>query len=151
MLSPYRELAMDRRLTLCVAVSSEVFPSHQSSPIHRAQIYGNPLATDSLKPDAMSHIQQQIDILKQCSNDEIKRLKTRIHFLENKLDEITAPNPSSTNMHSPNYFLSAMTTKCTKGTPTKSCPNILRIVKISQIYNQALSTHKVSGVHITFH
>lgn len=124
-------------------VDSEVFPSHQSSPI-----YGNPLASDTLKHEMMNKarddLQRQIDILKSVSNHEIKRLKSRIYFLENKLDEITAPNPTVT--HSPNFFSSAVSTKCTKGTPTKSCPHILRIVKISQIYNKTLcsSTHKVS-------
>jgi len=133
-------------------------PSNNSSPKHRPikanqMIYGNlhhmtpagnPPNTDYAKIN--TDLQRQIDILKQCSNDEIKMLKSRIQLLEKQLDKMSH---SKHLLHSPHdeadddYKAEAMhTAKCTKDTPTKSCPHILRLIQVSQKYNEIIQTQQ---------
>ena len=66
-------------------------------------------------------LQRQIDILKQCSDAEIKMLKSRIQSLEKRL-------PCNSREE-------VQLNSCSKGTPLKECPHIIHIIKISKLYN----------------
>eukprot|EP01083_Nonionella_stella_P158263 514893_1 len=104
-------------------------------------------------------LQRQIEILKQCSNDEIKMLKARLHTLEKRVNE----TPIQNNHHIPidddykeneQCFIKLnMYKQCTADdqVPTKLCPNILTIIKASQAYNTLLHSNKVYTTHNESH
>lgn len=134
-----------------------VVPSNNSSPKHRPiksnqMIYGN-LNEGSNKTQQLQQInyaklnhelQRQIDILKQCSNDEIKMLKNRIQFLEKQFEEMSINKTMDINDEDKEDDNILFQLKCDgKTTPIKSCPNILRIVKIAQLYNKIVASGKV--------
>eukprot|EP01084_Bolivina_argentea_P067140 122344_1 len=120
-----------------------VYPSTDSSPKHRPTKINtsfncsNQNHTDLIKSN--TDLQQQIDILKQCSNDEIKMLKTRLQALEKQMYE--ASHAHIDDDYKENE-LRHTDRQCTQGTHTKACPNVYRIVKASQIYNDILQSHQ---------
>eukprot|EP01084_Bolivina_argentea_P301386 519947_1 len=132
-----------------------VFPSNNSSPKHRPIIKSNQMIYGNLHehirsnnnnntirlPPNYNELQRQIDILKQCSNDEIKMLKTRIQILEKHIKQMIPKPCVNDNELKQNeiYFMDTqIQCKYGKNTPIKLCPNILRIIKVNEICNKTL-------------
>jgi len=122
--------------------------SLNSSPKHRPIIYGGShLATSNSSHHHHEHVQRQIEILKQCSNDEIKMLKSRIQTLEQHIDRLEHAN-TVVHTHDCGECKQSTTTtthsisvlQCTKNTPMASCPNLQRVVSVSKSYTQLLAS-----------
>ena len=121
----YREFQQETSVTHNSNLNP-VYPSSHSSPQHHQNINLLKLNND---------LQRQIDILKQCSNDEIKTLKQRIQLLEHQFRSLSSPHQIRDDYK--------QSIDCTKNTKIKSCPNTLRIIQISKIFNEMIASSKV--------
>lgn len=115
-----------------------IYPSNHSSPQHHHHQNNKNININLLKLN--NDLQRQIDVLKQCSNDEIKTLKQRIQFLENQFHGLSLLQNNATHSITDDCKQSI---ECSKNTPIKLCPNTLRIIQISKIFNDMLTSSEV--------